>query len=483
MILIVVFDGLRPDQIDAANTPNILGLAGRGVRFLNHHSTFPTHTRVNVASLVTGRYPSGHGIVSNSMLLPEVDPTWEVDTGDHLDMLRLDEMLDGRLMTSKTLGEVLHEDGKRMAVVGVGSSGNTFLHNHRMAGTGGPMVHPDFTIPEVLGDELDRRFGPWPDKSTPNGPRMERAVTVLLDHLIPTYLPEVAGIWFSEPDSSQHSTSIASEEAVQGIRQADAQLGRIVRHLEDTGLDGETDVLVLSDHGHSTVGQVVDVAKLLVGHGLKASEASTDVLVANNGGCTSIYVPDGGQEAVDTIVELLMRQPWCGPIFTGNVSPAIPGTFSLDLVSALHQRSPEILVSFNWTSDRNAAGIAGTAPSSGSLDVGNGNHGSISPFEVHNVLVAGGPHFKRGEASLVPSGNVDVFPTLLHIIGLSQPGPVDGRVLREALLGGPHPEEVFADAQVHETSGHAGMAPYRQQLQVSRVAETIYPDKGRAWVG
>ena len=75
MILVIVFDGLRPDQITSRNTPNLFSLANRGVLFLNHHAAFPTQTRVNVATLFTGCYPGSHGILTNILYLPDLDPT------------------------------------------------------------------------------------------------------------------------------------------------------------------------------------------------------------------------------------------------------------------------------------------------------------------------------------------------------------------------------------------------------------------------
>jgi predicted AlkP superfamily pyrophosphatase or phosphodiesterase len=65
MIIFIIFDGLRPDQITKETTPNVCRVIQRGVRFLHHHATFPTDTRVNVASFVTGCYPGGHGVVGN----------------------------------------------------------------------------------------------------------------------------------------------------------------------------------------------------------------------------------------------------------------------------------------------------------------------------------------------------------------------------------------------------------------------------------
>jgi hypothetical protein len=63
-----------------------------------------------------------------------------------------------------------------------------------------------------------------------------------------------------------------------------------------------------------------------------------------------------------------------------------------------------------------------------------GMHGSFSPIDVHNTLIAGGPHFKATFSDTYPSGNVDVAPTTAYLLGLSLP-QANGRVLKEALVG------------------------------------------------
>ena len=52
--LVIVVDGLRPDFITPDVMPRLTGLGRRGVVFNAHHSVFPTNTRVNAASFVTG---------------------------------------------------------------------------------------------------------------------------------------------------------------------------------------------------------------------------------------------------------------------------------------------------------------------------------------------------------------------------------------------------------------------------------------------
>ena len=61
-----------------------------------------------------------------------------------------------------------------------------------------------------------------------------------------------------------------------------------------------------------------------------------------------------------------------------------------------------------------------------------GMHGSFSPVDVHNTLVASGPDFKWGYTDTLPTGNVDVAPTIAYLMGLSLP-KADGRPLYEVL--------------------------------------------------
>ena len=64
---------------------------------------------------------------------------------------------------------------------------------------------------------------------------------------------------------------------------------------------------------------------------------------------------------------------------------------------------------------------------------GKGTHATLSRFDMHNTLIAAGPDFKRGETDDLPSGNVDLAPTILQILGIKPPQKMDGRILSEAM--------------------------------------------------
>src|ERR1051326_5221885 len=70
--LVIVVDGLRPDYVTEHLMPRVYRLGRRGIVFTAHHSVFPTVTRVNASSFVTGAYPATHGLLGNTIYIPSV---------------------------------------------------------------------------------------------------------------------------------------------------------------------------------------------------------------------------------------------------------------------------------------------------------------------------------------------------------------------------------------------------------------------------
>jgi arylsulfatase A-like enzyme len=74
-----------------------------------------------------------------------------------------------------------------------------------------------------------------------------------------------------------------------------------------------------------------------------------------------------------------------------------------------------------------------------------------------------------------PAANVDVTPTILHLLGLRQGlGEMQGRPLLEALADGPDEEQVPMETRTLQVTNGA----YRAVLQTSEVAGRRYVDKG-----
>lgn len=159
------------------------------------------------------------------------------------------------------------------------------------------------------------------------------------------------------------------------------------------------------------------------------------IVVAANGGSDYLYVPDHDADTITAAVRFLQSRQEYGAIFVDSRYGAIPGTLPMSMINLENatrsgKGQPDIVVSFNWDAQQLVNGLPGTEFES--TGGNRGMHGSFSPIDVHNTLIAAGPAFKTSTVISNPSGNVDVAPTVAYILGQSMP-QADGRVLNEAL--------------------------------------------------
>jgi arylsulfatase A-like enzyme len=490
LVIVFVVDGLRPDAITDADTPTLHRRRAEGVELANSHAVFPTVTRVNAATLATGGHPGTHGIVGNQMYIPAIDPRRAIDTAAHRRLLEIDRVSGGRLVFTRTLGERLEARGMRLAGVSSGSTGSALLTNPRGPVGVGVLVNGYFdpgrrvAWPDDVNTAILARFGAAPPKGR-GGERYDAAVTwterVLREYLLPEIAPAVVINWLTEPDHTQHSLGVGSPSARGALRHADREIARVLGALDGLGLAASTDVFIVSDHGFTTNTGGVDVERELIEAGLKTAPESGDVILASSGQAVALHVTGHDSALTARIASFVQSQEWGGVLFTRARAPGDPygvvdGTFALEFIQVANaERSPDLLVTFPWTSKANAFAVPGSdlACVSGGATLYVSDHGSMSPWNIRNALLAWGPDFKKGVTITTPAGNVDVAPTILAVLGLDDRHGMDGRVLFEALAGGPDPHEVAVDTRTHTV--HAGS--YRAALQVSTVDGHRYVDK------
>jgi len=467
--IVMVWDGLRPDMVSEQTTPRLHALAAAGVRFAASHAIFPTVTRCNAASIATGAQPAGHGIPGNEFVIPGSDgEVLTAANAAHLDRLRAAR--GGRLLRRPTLSELVSRAGGSAAVVGTGSPGASLLHHPDAAALGGRVYNQALWVGTSRA-EMEAARGPMPAGALPNTEQNAYFTRLITEGLLDEPAPQLITYWHTDPDRTQHVRGVGHPDTMRSVRDADDGLGAILDALDRRGLAGSTNVVVTSDHGFSTMGEYLDIPDALVAAGVKASRESTDVVVASN----AVYVREGGPELVARVVAALQALPGIGCLFTGaNGTPVVPGTVPLPAIGHDGELEPEVLFSPEWSDEANEHGYPGTRPADGSRYAA--DHGALSPWEVRNTLIAAGPAFKRGLVSDVPAGNADVAPTLAHALGIAAPGPFDGRVLAEALAGGPDP----ARASVVRTTLDASHGRYAQRVQVAEVDGARYVALGVA---
>jgi arylsulfatase A-like enzyme len=427
-VLVIVVDGLRPDYVTPDLMPRVARLAQRGIVFRAHHSVFPTVTRVNGASFVTGAYPETHGLLGNLIYMPKVTATKALDTGSREDLVAVERSGDP-LLTAPTLGEILEHAGRRLMVVSSGTSGSAYLLNH--AASNGVIIHPQFTRPESMAPSVLAALGPPPPHALPNTAEHRRAVDAYIKFGLGDLQPDVTFMWLSDPDSTAHQKGIGGPAFREALAAVDAQIGRVEDELRARSVLAGTDILLTSDHGFATHTGELHLEAIVKPFAKALPDGSPDIVVAEG----AIYFRGAADPLrVAALVGALERRPEVGAIFTRS---AQPGTLSLDVARGNHPRAGEILVSANWSAEKNESGYEGKTTQTGVA-----GHGASSPSDVHNVLMAIGPDFRRDATSDAPTGNVDIAPTILKLLGLDAPTTMTGRSIAEAFRDGPPPSSI-----------------------------------------
>ncbi|MGI4791242.1 MAG: alkaline phosphatase family protein [Janthinobacterium lividum] len=183
------------------------------------------------------------------------------------------------------------------------------------------------------------------------------------------------------------------------------------------------------------------------GTGAVTTPTDARVVVAANGGSDLIYVPNGTpadrSALAAKIVGFLSRKDYVSGLFADDAFGTIPGALPLSAINlkgTTHLPTPAIVVNFRSfaTSSANPAG-SGVTFCDGGLQEGQGMHGSFSRADTFNFMAATGPDFKQGYVDAAPVSNADVQVTLARMLGFAIPskGRLQGRVLRETLLGQP----------------------------------------------
>ncbi len=228
--LIVFFDGLRPDYITPEAMPNLYAFSKTASYGKQHHSVFPTVTRVNASSYSSGSYPGTNGLMGNTVYFPNVDKKKGLNTGESTDLVKIVDATNGHLLTATTLGEVLQKAGSKMMVFSSGSTGQAFMQNHTVSG--GAIVNTGLILPEAFKEQVIKDIGPIPAKGKPNAKQHAWTTDALIKYGITLDGPLVSAIWFSDPDGTAHSDGIGVPSSMESIKIVDAEFGRILNSIK-----------------------------------------------------------------------------------------------------------------------------------------------------------------------------------------------------------------------------------------------------------
>jgi predicted AlkP superfamily pyrophosphatase or phosphodiesterase len=604
-VILFVWDGMRPDSITETDTPNLAALKHSGTFFSDNHSSYPTFTMMNAAAFATGSFSGKSGFYGNSLWKPgapartssgeSLDMNNPVFTEDYGILRQLDRNQDEHLLLVQTLLQTAQKAG--LVTVAVGKSGPAFMQDYK---TGGMVIDEKAVFPLSFAKELqaakialpenapfayrngelkladdngdptsnsplahlDDRVTPNPadDHGAPPTAANKYLMSVFLDYILPKKHPDISVVWLRNPDSTEHPYGVGSPNYHLALKAQDELLGKLQTKLAELGMDKDTDVIVVSDHGHSNVAGPLDLfplrkvengkmgkvdnahgysvsgdirladelsmagihaydgggcmydpvmsglladgkqlhpdktptANTCGSHSAKYTTPDYELLhpfmpreafvVVANGGSDYLYQPDRDPDRILQAVRFLQSHEEFGAIFVDERYGDIPGTLPLSRVRLenMEGRNPDIVVGYTFDEHAVIQGMPGIEFEGVTSYVNHGMHGSFSPIDVHNTLIGSGPDFATNFIDQLPTGNVDVAPTIAHIFGLSMP-QADGRPLLEALRGSKdsscsaapqtiRPDQLAAGLTIQSPIGaNTGKTTYSFDLQIKEL--------------
>lgn len=375
-VILISIDALRWDLVDKYQAKNLMKLRESGVQADYLKPAYPSLTFPNHYSIITGLYPSHHGIVDNNFydkgratLFKKSDPKMALDSswygGKPLWILAEEQQM---------LSAVFYWPGSEVSMNGLRP---TYYYNY----------NESIPIKQRIGIVKD-----WLHLPAEKRP-----------HFIALYFPEV--------DKAAHRYTVDSEQTEAAVQLIDETIAQLVNEVKATGL--AVNFIFLSDHGMATIDRENTIALP------KVLNPNLFIVPAGNA-LLHVYAKD--QKSVLPTYKALKAEASNFEVYLGK---NIPKVWHYNKKEDVYHRIGDILL---VPKVPKVFSINGVKP-----DIG--QHGFDPALkDMHATFYAWGPQLKQG-LKIPAFENVNVYPLIAEILGLNFKNKIDGKgkVLRHIL--------------------------------------------------
>lgn len=229
-VIVIGIDGMSPDGIRNASTPNMDMMMQNGAFTLHARSVLPTSSSSNWASMIMGAGPEQHGITSNG---------WERD--DHI----LPPVVSGDEGIFPTIFSAIRKQQPNAEIGAI----------YHWSGFG--------RLVEKTALNYDHHVD------------SEDSTTLAAIDYIKDKQPNFLFIHLDHVDGAGHGAGHGTPEYYAAVSKADSLIGEIVKATENTAMGGQVLFLVTSDHGGIGTGhggetvEEIEIPFILYGAGIK----------------------------------------------------------------------------------------------------------------------------------------------------------------------------------------------------------------------
>jgi predicted AlkP superfamily pyrophosphatase or phosphodiesterase len=379
-VIMISADGFRYDYAKKYNAENILKYSNEGIQAKAMIPSYPSITFPNHWSLITGLYPSHHGLIDNYF--------YDYKRNEPYAMSDRKNAEDGSWYGGIPLWGLAEKQGMVSAsLMWVGSASDA-------------------------GGKRPTYYYPYHEKFTPS----EKVDKVINWLKLPTdSRPHFISLYFSEVDGSGHHFGPDAKETEEAVHLVDRAIGKLVQEVNDLGLKNVNFIFV-SDHGMIKVdgGNPLEIPEILLDKDkfdIYNSQTLLRVYVKNSDEVKNVYKKLKASKTDDYEVYLTKKFPKY--LHFGTKDDQYNRIGQILLVP----KAPKVFL-----------------PKGKTTSVGkHGYNPKIVP-EMKAIFFAWGPEFKNN-LTIKEFGNINVYPLVAEILGLKIDQPIDGKlkVLKKTL--------------------------------------------------
>jgi len=366
-VILISADGFRYDYAEKYQAENLLRLSGQGVRAASMMPSFPSVTFPNHYTLVTGLYPSHHGLVGNSFYDPEKKDSYSMGAKDKV---RDSSWYGGTPLwvlaeQQQMLAASLFWVGSEAAEKGIRP---TYYYNYNEQ------------IPVSRRIQIVKEWLSLPAEKRP--------------HLITFYL--------SEPDHAGHRYGPEAPETAKAVKMVDSVINQLTLAVKSTGLP--VNFVFVSDHGMTAVDRE---------HPLPMPTAidPSKFIIPSSGTMIDLHAKDKAD--IMPVFEQLKKDEKDYKVY---LKTNMPEHFHYSAKDDRMNRIGDILVIPEWPKV-----FSNRKP-------GAGYHG-FDPQQVKDMqatFFAWGPGLKSG-LKIPTFENVNVYPLITELLKLDIKDQIDGK--------------------------------------------------------
>ncbi len=379
LVIVLSWDGMRPDYLERADTPALDRIQRDGVVAERLIPVFPANTFPSHVSLVTGTHPDRHGIVSNVFL--------DRERG----LYRYSK--DASWIEAEPVWITAERQGVRAAAffwVGSETDWNGIGATYRRT----PF---DSGVPEA--EKVEQILG-WVDL-----PAAERPGLILS--------------WWHGCDTVGHRWGPDHARIAAQLAAQDRELGRLLEALDGRKVWPYTTLLLVSDHGMAEVSEGIDLRAHLQERGIESK-------VINAGGMSHVFTEEDPARVLKELEDVNGITTYRREDIPKELRVNFPSRMGDVVALTDPPRTFSAAPGFGERMLREAARLLGGSRGMHGYDPNRPDMGAF--------FLAMGRGVPEGQ-KLGPQRSIDVAPTITRLLGIDPPRDSEGTPIDE--IGGP----------------------------------------------